>query len=194
MIKVIFFDFFGVIVSEGFKQFRDAHFPDDEAKWEQAIALVNQHDSGRMTKEGFIAGMAELSGETPEYVADNINQNRPNRQLLDYIRTELKPGYKIGVLSNSGDDYLSRMLTPADAALFDDVVLSYRYKVIKPQTEIFELAARRMAVQPEECLHIDDSPSHCQGARQAGMRAILYKDFPNFRQEIEAVLSAGPDD
>jgi HAD superfamily hydrolase (TIGR01509 family) len=193
VIKAVIFDFFGVLVSEGFKQFRDNYFPGDDEKWARAIELVNRHDAGLASKEDFINGMAEISGKSPEFVAENINRNRPDMTLITYIRKALKPKYKIGVLSNSGDDYLSQMLDPEDVKLFDDVILSYQYGMIKPQAEIFELAAGRLGVQPTECVFIDDSPSHCEGARRAGMKTIFYEDFPSFKKQIEKLLAAGPD-
>ena len=85
------------------------------------------------------------------------------------------------------------MLTPEDARIFDDIILSYRYRMVKPQVEIFELAAGRLGVKTTECLFVDDSQSHCVGARRAGMTAILYKDFPSFKKDIEAVLAPGSD-
>jgi epoxide hydrolase-like predicted phosphatase len=193
MIKAIIFDFFGVLVSEGFKQFRDNYFPGDAVKWSQAIDLVNRHDSGQMTKDDFIQGMADISGKSFDFVAQSINTNQPNKILVNYIRQVLKPKYKLGVLSNSGDDYLSQMFEPEDVSLFDDVVLSYRYKMIKPQPGIFELAADRLGVKPTECVFIDDSPSHCAGASSTGMKTITYKDFEQFKKELETLLAAGSD-
>jgi HAD superfamily hydrolase (TIGR01509 family) len=193
MVKAIIFDFFGVLVTEGFKLFRDTHFPDDEQKWQAAIELVNKHDSGLISKAQFIEGMADISGKSIDFVAESINSNKPNKLLIEYIKSELKPKYKIGVLSNSGDDYLSQMLDPSDAKMFDDVILSYRYGMIKPQIEIFELAAERLGVLTTECVFIDDSPSHCQGARRAGMKTIHYEDFPSFKKQIAKILSTVAD-
>jgi epoxide hydrolase-like predicted phosphatase len=189
MIKAIIFDFFGVLVTEGFKKFRDEHFPGDDKKWQEAVDLVNLHDSGQISKDQFIQGLADISGESFDYVAQNINSNQPNRLLVEYIRNELKLKYKIGLLSNSGDNYLSQMFGPKDVELFDDVVLSYRFKMIKPLPEIFELAAKRLGIQPSEAIFIDDSSSHCDGAQTTGMKTILYKDFPSFKKEIEQALA-----
>lgn len=187
MIKAIIFDFFGVLVTEGFKQFCDIHFSNDNKKRQEAIKLVNKHDSGLISMEEFYAGLASLAHI--EYSsAEAINSNQPNSLLINYIRKELKPKYKIGVLSNSGDDYISRMLNPEDVKIFDDVILSYRYGIIKPQKEIFEMSAERLGVKTIECIFVDDSPSHCQGAKAAGMQAILYEDFEQMKAELEKLL------
>ena len=182
-----------MLVSEGFKQFRDSYFPEDEEKWKAAIELVNKHDSGIVSKEEFIKGMADISGKSYDFVADNINNNRPNETLIEYIRSNLKDKYKIGMLTNSGDNYASQMLDPEDVDLFDDVVLSYQYKMIKPQPEIFELAAKRLGVATNECIFIDDSTGHCIGAQAVGMQAVVYQSYKQAKTDLEKILAASPD-
>jgi len=42
----------------------------------------------------------------------------------------------------------------------------------KPDPEVYFLAARRIGVNPEECIVFEDSLVGVQAARRAGMRAI----------------------
>ena len=42
----------------------------------------------------------------------------------------------------------------------------------KPDPEAFLLAAKRLGVQPEQCVVIEDAPVGIEGARAAGMRVI----------------------
>lgn len=191
MIKAIIFDFFGVLVTEGFKQFCDTYFPNDKEKRRRAIELVTKHDAGLVTKDDYIQGLISLAGVDSATVDDHMSSNVPNKPLLDYIKDELKPKYKVGVLSNSGDDYISQMLEPADLEIFDDIILSYQHGMVKPSEEIFRFAAKRLEVPPENCVFVDDSPNHCRGAQRAGMKAILYEDYSNFKTDIEKIL-AGP--
>jgi putative hydrolase of the HAD superfamily len=193
MIKAVIFDFFGVLVTEGFRRFCNKYFPFDKTKRRKALGLVTAHDWGNISQKEYMSGLAELAGVDEKVVAEHMEDNQPNDALLDYIRNELKPGYKIGVLSNSGDDYLSQILDPEDTELFDDIVLSFRYRMVKPQLEIFEFAAERLGVKTDECIFIDDSQSHCAGAAKAGMQTILYQDFPDFKKKIEKILAAGTD-
>lgn len=191
MIKAVIFDFFGVLVTEGFRQFCDTYFPDNKEKRTQAVRFVTEHDSGILSGEKYVLQLAELAGVTPQVVQQHMSDNKPNNLLLHYIKDRLKPKYKIGVLSNSGDDYMSQIMDPADVKIFDDVVLSYRLGMVKPQPEIFELAVERLGVKPSECVFVDDSPSHCEGAKRVGMQTVWYEDFPGMRQKLEEILSSG---
>jgi HAD superfamily hydrolase (TIGR01509 family) len=193
VIRAIIFDFFGVLVTEGFKRFCDRYFPDNKQRRREALRLVTLHDWGKLSKQDYVSGLAKLAQVDEKIVREHMGDNEPNDALLDYIRTELKPHYKIGVLSNSGDDYLSRILEPQDQRLFDDIVLSYQHGIVKPHAEIFEFAAQRLGLAPGECLLVDDSRNHVEGARRAGMKAILYKDFPNFKTDIKKALAAVTD-
>jgi len=188
VIKAIIFDLFGVLSTEGFKRFCDKYFPDDQQKRRQALDLVTAHDWGKITQSQYAAGLAELAGVSLEVVADHMQDNQPNDALLDLIRQELKPKYKIGVLSNSGGDYIRGILAPQDLALFDDIVLSYQYRLVKPDEEFFNLAASRLGAKAEQCVMIDDSANHVDGARRTGMQAILYKNFPQLKSELETIL------
>lgn len=193
MVKAIIFDCFGVLVTEGFKQFCDTYFPGNMKKRRSAIGLVTDHDSGYTTHDQYIQSLADLAGISVDIVNQHMSGNQPNTLLIKYIRNELKPKYKIGVLSNSGDDYIGQMLDPEDLKIFDDIVLSYQHNIVKPQAEIFELAAKRLGVLLAECTFVDDSQSHCEGARRAGMQAIVYKDFPMMKSELEKLLATSTD-
>lgn len=189
MIKAIIFDFFGVLVTEGFKQFRDTYFPDDKEKREKALQLVADHDAGLISKEDYMQGLVQLADISYSTVKNHMSSNEPNKLLLDYIRKELKLKYKISVLSNSGDDYISEMLTRSDTEMFDDIILSYKHGMVKPNKEIFHFAAKRLGVSAEDCIFIDDSHNHTLGASKAGMKAILYEDFPQMKAELETLLA-----
>jgi putative hydrolase of the HAD superfamily len=48
----------------------------------------------------------------------------------------------------------------------------------KPQPEIYRLAARRLGVEPSECLFVDDLRENCEGAEAVGMTAIRHRNPP----------------
>ena len=112
----------------------------------------------------------------------------PNREVLDYIKHELKPKYKIGIVSNVMADYLYLILSKDDLKLFDDVVLSYKVGVAKPESEIYELALRNLGVKPEEAVFIDDQERFVEAAKAVGMKGIYFQDFNQMKKDLEKLL------
>jgi len=112
----------------------------------------------------------------------------PNREVLDYIKHELKPKYKIGIVSNVMADYLYLILSKDDLKLFDDVVLSYKAGVAKPESEIYELALRNLGVKPEEAVFIDDQERFVEAAKAVGMKGIYFQDFNQMKRDLEKAL------
>ncbi len=60
----------------------------------------------------------------------------------------------------------------------------------KPAPDLFLLAARRMGVDPADCLVVEDSPAGLAAARAAGMRAVAFVGGAhagpaNLRQAVE---------
>ena len=89
-------------------------------------------------------------------------------------------------LKGAGDRlfYLSNMPAPFAEHLershafmdwFDDGVFSSRVHLMKPQPEIFHLAARRFGLAPHELVFIDDVAYNVDAARALGWRAIHFQ-------------------
>ncbi len=188
MVKAIIFDFFGVLVTEGFRLFCDTYFPGDKTKRAKALDLVNRHDLGQITKNEYVAQLSKLATVSLTEVEKHMGNNQPNKQLLEYIAQKLKPKYKVSVLSNSGDDYIGQLFEEAAVELFDDIILSYRHGMAKPDKEIYDFAAKRLGVTPAQCVFIDDSATHIAGAKRADMRAILYREFEQMTAELDKLL------
>lgn len=61
-------------------------------------------------------------------------------------------------------------------AHFRDTVVSGQEKMAKPDPAIFELAARRFAIDPAHTLFIDDNPANIAAARDCGWQTHLFID------------------
>jgi len=188
MIQAIIFDCFGVVVTEGWFAFRAAHLKDAEAR-RAANDLHQAANRGMLpyaTFERELSGLAKVPIETVRSFLDNNADNEP---LLTYIKTDLKPKYRIGMLSNAADDWLDTMLSPEQRALFDEVVLSYQIQAIKPDPRAYQAAAAKLNVTPEACVFIDDNERFCTAARECGMQAIWFQDTEQCIGELETTLA-----
>lgn len=194
MIKAIIFDCFGVLVQGSLEQFIDSNFAEDEKLVKRAHELNDQCSLGLISYEEQIAEFSEMSGLSKALVHEQMDVNPRNKQLLDYISTELKPKYMIGFLSNAGEDWLDELFTKEDLSLFDDTVLSFAVGLAKPDFRIYELSAERLNVTPDECVFIDDIERYCTSAQELGMKAIVYRTFSQMHEELEKILTTDMND
>ena len=188
MVQGVSFDLFGVLVTDGWHPLCAQYFGGDSAKLIEAQSLNNQANSGLINYQQFLEGVGELARISAQEVEKWLSSRVANEPLLAYI-AELKPKYKIGLLSNSADNWLAETFTPEQLALFDATVLSYQHGFIKPQAEAYEFTAHQLGVPIEACVHIDDQERHCTGARDAGMQAIWYQNFEQMKAELDTLLA-----
>jgi putative hydrolase of the HAD superfamily len=193
MIKAIIFDCFGVLTTESFDAFRNEYFADRLDKRKEASQTMDQLNAGQIGYNIFLQRLASISGLSEDKIERYLSRNTANKPLFDYIRQQLKPKYKIGVLSNAGSNWLNELFAKEDVELFDDAVLSYEHRIVKPHPEIFDLAAQRLGIKVEECVFVDDNKSHCHGAVKAGMHAVWYQNFEQMKKNLEEILSASSD-
>jgi HAD superfamily hydrolase (TIGR01509 family) len=91
------------------------------------------------------------------------------RKLLDILRGR---GVPLAVASGSSLPVIRELLAVcAIEDYFAAVVSSVGLFPGKPEPDIFLETARRLAVPPEECFVLEDSPSGVEAALAAGMRA-----------------------
>ena len=110
-----------------------------------------------------------------------------DQQLIAFIK-ELKTKYKIGLLSNAGQEEIRIVYRDGIDVLFDSITVSYEVGVAKPDPEIYRISSQRMGIPPAECLFVDDTRINIEAARDFGMQAILYDTFGTLPKELKALL------
>src|SRR3989344_2041736 len=121
MIRAIIFDCYGVLVRDGWLPFCERHFGDNADLMEQAHSLSHAMNRGHISVQEYIDELAGMTGSEAAAVAAEINHNARNSELFEWIRT-LKPQYKMGILSNAGENVLEKLLGVDNVALFDATV------------------------------------------------------------------------
>lgn len=191
MIKAIIFDCFGVLAINGWLHFKDKYFDDNRELLEQATEYNKRADAGLIPYEEFLETIAGLAKISPEETRKIIEDNPPNEKLFTFIASELRPKYKIGMLSNVASNRLSSMFSPEQLSMLDSTALSYEIGFVKPDLRAYQLIAQHLHVEPEECVFVDDQERYCAAAEDAGMQAIVYRDFEQCKQDLDTILSAG---
>ena len=190
MIKAIIFDCFGVLSTEGWIPYRYQYFGNNKELFEHSGDLQKQVDAGLMSIEDFIKDISEMSGVDEQSTTNMLERVAPNRQLIDFIRSEIAPKYSVGMLSNAGDNWLDKIFAAKDLALFDEIALSFQNGYIKPDANSYESIASRLGVETQECIFVDDQERYCTGAIDVGMKAVWYKDFDQMRTDLYKILAA----
>lgn len=184
MIKAIIFDFFGVLCSDRYWQYMKADQQADSSFREYA----DEVNLGEITWKSFVKKIAEMTNTSVEAVNTMYESERIDPRiagLIDYLHNT----YKTALLTNAHHDFIDNLLEQNHLlGLFDEVVISSRLGVVKPDPRIFEYALDKLAVEPHEAVYIDDLQRHVGSAKELGMETVLYQDFQQAKQELEKIL------
>lgn len=189
-IKAIIFDCYGVLATEGWLALRDKYFGNNAKLYEETTSMTRLADEGLLNYEDYVAKIAGLSKIPVGDVRRVMETNAPNEPLLNYISDNLKPSYKLGLLSNSGANFLSRIFEPWQVSLFDEVVLSYQIGAAKPEPLMYTTIVEKLGVDPGECIFIDDQPRYLDGARDLGIKTVLFQNNTQTIADINKFLES----
>ncbi|MGK2896355.1 MAG: HAD-IA family hydrolase [Candidatus Saccharimonadales bacterium] len=186
MIRAIIFDCFGVLYRDNLSMLYDTVTPE---RYRELQDIIHATDHGFFTREEYYQKVAELSGRTSEDIrAIEQRQHERDPEMIAYTQT-FRPTYKVGVLSNIDVDSMAKLFPDAERnELFDAFVMSGAVGYTKPMPEIFELAAARLGVEPEECIMIDDIPLNIEGAQAAGMKGLVFSSRRQLALDLARVL------
>ena len=100
----------------------------------------------------------------------------PRPGTVETLSTLKDAGYRVGLISNCGEDVSRLWHTTPFAPLMDAAVLSFDAGLAKPDRRIYDLAVGRLGVTAEHCLYVGDgTDGELSGASRAGMTAVLMR-------------------
>lgn len=186
-VEAIIFDCFGVLYVDAGEAYL-AKFP---GFLHELRDLNRACDRGFISREDYLEGVSKITGDPPEVIdAGFTREHTINRPLAEYIVCELKPHYKIGLLSNIGRDWIQNFFDEHQLHdMFDAAVLSSEEGVVKPEAEMYRRAAERLGVAPEACIMIDDRQENCDGAEAVGMQSIFYETYEQMKLDVRSLLA-----
>lgn len=198
-IKVILFDYGGVLAEEGFRNGLLA-LAREQALDVNAMpfdAMQAVYDSGYVLGRGnvhdFWALLRERTGlqGDDEVLTQRILAGFVLRPWMISLVGQLREqGYRTGILSDQTNwlDWLNAR--DHFYEVFDDVFNSYTMGKGKRDPGLFDEIAHRLALTANEILFVDDSEENIQRAKSAGWQTIHYVDRAQFTSTLEQVLSA----
>jgi mannitol-1-/sugar-/sorbitol-6-/2-deoxyglucose-6-phosphatase len=180
--RAIIFDMDGVIV-------------DSEALWDDIMVEVMQSlgvpfhkgDAEKTRGLRIDEGMAEWyekypwEGETIADVANRITDRVTEAMLknskampgaLDAIRAAKETGYKLAIASSAAQRVIEAVVERFEIEGMDFLYSAEHEKKGKPAPDVYLTTAKKLGVDPTECLAVEDSPNGMKAAKAAGMRSL----------------------
>ncbi|MBM3151271.1 MAG: HAD family phosphatase [Chloroflexi bacterium] len=114
--------------------------------------------------------------------------DRADQSLLGYLRG-LRPGCKVGLISNAWSGLRAWINRQGFADAFDHMVISAEVGVMKPDPRIYRLALEELAASPGESVFIDDVLTNVEAARAAGMAGIHFTQPEAAQEELKQLLN-----
>jgi putative hydrolase of the HAD superfamily len=195
-INTFIFDCFGVIcdpvVNGWYKEHRlKKGFVDNNIQ-----SFLKEVDLGNASEDDIVDYFQKYEGvnSTKEELRKEIDSYlKLDTKLADIILKLKNKGFKTILLSNASASFFERKVYttyPEFRNLFNEIIISSKIKMIKPDKEIYLYALEKINLKPEESLFIDDSKVNVDGAENVGMNGFLYTDSTSF---IEYIKSLGID-
>jgi glucose-1-phosphatase len=171
---------------------RDASMTRDElVELLEAPGGYRDMERGWITFEEFHEFLRERAGyraplrEFRRVWADFFDGTVPGAEdLLERVREK----YRVAFLSNSNEVH-AELIPRRFSTLFrkdDRFIFSHRFRVAKPDSEMFRRALEVIGATAEQVVFIDDLIENVHAARLSGMRAFQFVDAKQLVDELVA--------
>jgi HAD superfamily hydrolase (TIGR01509 family) len=138
-----------------------------------------EFDRGALSVPALVQRISARTGLSPlevQAVVDGVpGELQPKPDSVALLRRLRDAGHAQLFLSNMPAPYADQLEAEHDfVGWFTDGVFSARVNAIKPEREIFQIAAARFGLPPAELLFFDDHPPNVEAARAAGWQAEVF--------------------
>jgi len=107
-----------------------------------------------------------------------------NTETIEYIKS-IKDKIKLALLSNMTFDTLEEIKNSYWIHYFDTKILSCEEKVSKPDDKIYHICIKKVNVEPQHILFIDDSKENLVAAQKMGINILEFTDCEDMKNIIE---------
>lgn len=197
MIKVILFDFTGVVVTGGHKKLckilaEKYHLPAEEIYEVLYTKYFNSFAENKISEQVAYEEPIKIFSfkETWQELAEMyLRTHVINPPMVEYIG-ELKKKYKCVLLTKNIKRYLAweREKFGLDA-LFDDIINTQEINLPKASVETLNYVFDRFQVKPPEVLYVDDQESNLTDAKKLSVHTVFYQTFEQVKSEFEKIFN-----
>jgi 2-haloacid dehalogenase len=153
------------------------------------MAWNHEQDAGRSWDEG--ESVAVTSHPHWESAILAYRSNYPDtlvgaiEDTVQILRELHAAGIPLYALTNWSDELFPAARNRFDFLdLFEDIVVSGKEGVAKPDPRIFTILQDRIGHRLDACIFVDDSQRNVEAAAKAGLDAILFTDTGHLRKDL----------
>jgi len=186
MIRTVIFDIGNVLVKFDWKSYVYGTFDEQTANiladaiWKSGYWV--EFDRGVFSDAEIVALMEQAA---PGYEKEIHTVLEHSGEFLEkyaytdeWIEALKKSGYRVLYLSNYGESLMERRPDVLDfLSLMDGGLFSCHAKLIKPDPQIYAMLCQNFALNPKECLFLDDNEENVEAARDFGLHAICFHGY-----------------
>lgn len=183
MIKLIAFDFVGVLVNE-----RDIELTDVENKLERMFG-PNLNDSDYLIEARKLIEKDSIIMNTTESLIEKLYKVK-DRDIFKKIK-EKHPNIKIIIATNHLSFVRNFIGESFDVDYLDDLIISAEIHKIKPNVDFYKYLLDKYKINSKELLFIDDNKENVDSAKNIGISIIKVEKDTDIIQEIDLILSEG---
>jgi HAD superfamily hydrolase (TIGR01509 family) len=189
LIRGLIFDFDGLILDTEVPEFeawqRIFHSHGAELAHEKWASIVGTSSNGF----NVISDLEQQIGRKVDeakirsiHASDSLSEiekKTPQPGILDYLERGRNSGYKIGLASSSGKQWIDKHLSRLNIRkYFDSVCTADDVLNVKPWPDLYFLAMDKLGLNPSESIAFEDSPNGITAAKSAGMTCVaIPNDF-----------------
>lgn len=195
MIKNLIFDFGKVLICYDYTSFLKTIFDDEEelSKFEDVFCspeFVQRCDLGEKTFSELIKESQSLyphwSEQLQEFHDRQLDAMTVEMPGMRDLLTRLKvAGYRLYGLTNWSDVIYSVIEKFDILRMMDDRLISSEELMVKPDVAIYNRFCEKFGLVKEECLFTDDKQINIEGAKAAGMPAVLFTDACRLEKDLK---------
>ena len=95
------------------------------------------------------------------------------KEAVDTLYNLKKDGYKIYMLSNLNDTAFNSFSSEFDISIFDELFLSFKLHMVKPEKNIYEYVIRKINGNAKEMCFFDDKKINIDVAKECQMNGFV---------------------
>lgn len=165
------------------------HPPEEVRARLKATDLVYRFESGLVEPADFVAEVTRILEMRIEYgrfceIWSSIFL--PETLIPESWLAALHERFRLLLLSNTNVIHFTMVRENYPIIRhFDDCILSYEVKAMKPSPRIYAAALAKAGCAPGECFYTDDIREYVDAAREAGIDAVQFESAEQLKRDLQ---------